>query len=591
MRRSEYPDPQFQRDDYVCLNGRWDFEIDNDYTGMERKLLYSVLQSNIEVPFCPESKLSGIEYKNDILCCWYKRQFELTEQQLAQRIVIRFGAVDYEANVFINGKFVGKHSGGYTPFAFDISEFSTVGKNEITVLVFDNVKDSKPRGKQTDKGYSFGCFYTKTTGIWQSVGLEFTPKKYIEKAYFFPNIKDCTVEIQAFTTGEGELKAEIFYDGKLVGSASINVVRKKRFTVKLSEKHLWEIGNGRLYDVKLTFGEDRVKSYFGLREVRYDGMKFLINGKSVFQRLVLDQGYYPDGIYTAKTTDYFISDIQNAMKAGFNGARLHQKVFEPQFLYECDKAGFIVWGEYGDWGTAHGSALNAGAFISEWGEAVSRDFNHPCIVTWCPMNETWEEFRDPQKIRDPVFLETVYSYTKMLDSTRPCVDASGGYHTFSTDLFDFHAYCDNKKLTEILSQLEEANILTLGFCANNDENYHYIKGSPMFCSEYGGIAYDETKTIHNGHNNYSEAWGYTKSANAQDFLSEFCLLTKSLLKCKMLSGFCYTQLYDVEQESNGLYTYDRKEKFSDEDIARIAECVSRPAEIENQDRDNEVLQY
>lgn len=581
MAREEYPDPQFERKNYRSLNGIWQFEIDNEKSGMQRGLLQKDLQMKIEVPFCPESELSGVAYKGDINCCWYKKRFTLAKKELEGRAVIRFGAADRTAQVYLNGHYLGEHTGGYTPFSFELNRYAAVGENEVALVVCDDLRNGVPHGKQTDRDHSYGCFYTRTTGIWQSVGLEFTPENYIKRVRFFPNVAECCVEIEAATEGEGEVSAEVFYGGKPVGRGSAVSKGNCRFAVALSEKHLWEIGEGRLYDVRLTFGKDEVKSYFGLREVRYDGMRFLLNGKSVFQRLVLDQGFYPDGIYTAPSAEAFARDIGLARRLGFNGMRLHQKVFEPRYLYECDRAGMIVWGEYADWGVSHGDALRAGAFLAEWSEAVARDFNHPCIVTWCPLNEAWTEFANRNILRDAAFLKAVYRYTKALDPTRPCVDASGGYHTDETDLADFHCYAGSAELKKHISALEEGDVFPPNNYAEGDV-YMYKKGMPVNCSEYGGIAFDAGGKMHDGHSSSGDVWGYFKESDAGAFAEEYCRQAEILLSCKKLSGLCYTQLYDVEQECNGLYLYDRSPKFGEALTERMAACMRMPAEIEKQ---------
>ena len=208
--------------------------------------------------------------------------------------------------------------------------------------------------------------------------------------------------------------------------------------VKLSEKHVWELGAGRLYDLVIRFGQDEVKSYFGLRSVELDGIKFKLNGKSVFQRLVLDQGFYHDGVCTAPTEDMLIKDIRCGLDAGFNGARLHQKVFEPRYLYHADRMGYMVWGEYGSWGLDHSDAANLSTFLPDWLDSVKRDFNHPSIIGWCPFNETFD-FGPQRKRQDDRFIRLAYEETKRLDPTRPCIDSSGWFHV-STDIYDVHDY-------------------------------------------------------------------------------------------------------------------------------------------------------
>lgn len=288
----------------------------------------------------------------------------------------------------------------------------------------------------------------------------------------------------------------------------------------------------------------------------------MLNDKSVFQRLVLDQGYYPDGIYTAKSEDNFIQDIQLSMDAGFNGARLHQKVFEPRFLYHCDKMGYMVWGEYANWGVDYRNAVSVENFILEWQEIIDRDFNHPSIIGWCPANETWSYIEIKERHR---FLETLYRVTKAMDFTRPCIDTSGNYHAV-TDIYDLHDYeQDPEKFAESLSKLSETGIPTDHFAGQ--QNYG---GQPVFISEYGGIRWADSLD--------TDGWGYGEAPKtAKEFIERYRKLTDSLLDNSNLLGFCYTQLYDIEQEINGLYTYERKPKF---DPAIFKKINSRTAKIE-----------
>lgn len=564
MLRTECPNPQFSREGITILNGKWKFYSPSVPDASE-----------IEVPFAPESKLSGINHTDFIVDCEYTRTFTAEKPGDGERLFIRFGAVNYEAIVFINGKRVGVHRGGYTPFGFDISGVVENGENEIRVLVHNDVTENVPTGKQSAKRESFGCFYTRVTGIWQPVWLERTPANYVKSLRFFPDIENGSVVVEVVGEGEGDAEITVTYDGKPAGKTKGYVKYRKRFEIALSEKHLWEIGNGRLYDVTVRYCGDEVKSYFGLREVRYDGLKFLLNGKSVFQRLSLDQGYYPDGLYTAPDDESMKRDVELGLRLGLNGARLHQKVFDPRFLYHCDKAGYIVWGEFPSWGVNYEDLEALGTVTGEWTEAVERDFNHPSIITWCPLNETWESLIDPRKVRDVRFVDAIYALTKALDETRPCVDVSGGFHGHKTDLYDFHDYLDPETLEKHLKALDEHDELIMDKVyapdfAEEDE-LRYEKGLPLNASEYGGVSY--ATSSENG-------WGYRRCGGEQEYVDGYVKLTSMLLKAKKLSGFCYTQLYDVEQEQNGLYTYGRKSKFSEAAEKQIRECNMQKAAIE-----------
>ena len=565
--RPEHPNPQFQRREWLNLNGKWSFKIDKSKSGLAKKYYepQTKFDRTINVPFCPESVLSGIEYKDFMDAVWYSREFTIPEKYSGLRTILHFGAVDYKATVYINGKEVGTHKGGYISFEFDITDYITDGKNVLTVYAEDDTRNPlQPRGKQSEEYYSHGCDYTRTTGIWQTVWLEFVPESRIKGIKIFPNVENCSVDIQAEVIGSGKFEVLALYQERIMGAAT--VVSDGGFVtahLDLKEAYLWEVGEGRLYDLELRFNEDKVDSYFGLRDVRLDGQKFLINGKSVFQRLVLDQGFYPDGIYTAPTEEAMIKDIQISLDVGFNGARLHEKIFEPRFLYHCDKMGYIVWGEYPNWGMDSSNPNILFSILPEWIEEIERDFNHPSIIGWCPFNETWDY--DGRKQHDET-LAVVYNTTKALDRTRPCIDTSGNFHVI-TDIFDVHDYeQDPKVFKEHYDKL-----MTEGELFDNHKKRQKYTGGPTFVSEYGGIRW----SVNEGEQN---AWGYGDAPkNKYEFIERYKGLTDALLDNDQMFGFCYTQLYDVEQEQNGLYTYSRKPKFETSIFRAIN---SRKAKIE-----------
>ena len=380
-------------------------------------------------------------------------------------------------------------------------------------------------------------------------------------------------------------------EGKAVGAKSL-VVNSGSFSTQLnlSEVHLWELGKGGLYTLTLDFEEDHVDSYFGLRTTCFEGRKYMLNGKSVFQRTVLDQGFYPDGIYTAPTEADLIKDIELSFAAGFNGARLHEKVFEARFLYHCDRLGYLVWGEYPNWGLDHANPLATEIYLNEWSEAVERDFNHPAIIGWCPFNESWGYFEPDEK---NAILSSIYRLTKRLDPTRPCIDTSGidirkkYVHTYGacdviSEVYDAHDYDQNPEtfkarwdaFTDRIKANPGAKMLDMTELTKDHKLvlFHQpYNDQPLFISEYGGIRWvDETIA----------GWGYGNAPKtAEEFFARYKGLTEAMLNNEEIFGFCYTQLYDIEQEVNGLYTYDRKAKFAPEVIRAINE---QPASIERE---------
>ena len=567
--RGEHPKPQFVRQHWQNLNGQWQFEIDNGRSGEERGLEKEgvALQGSITVPFCPESSLSGVKHTDFMHGVWYKRKIML--EKCSGRVRLHFGAVDYWCRVFVNGVPVGEHKGGYVSFSFDITDALRPGENEIAVFAQDDTRDRLiPSGKQSNAYHSYGCLYTRTTGIWQTVWLEFMPEAHVESVKYYPNISDGSVGIEVHLAGCAGFCCEVSYHGRAMGKWETNqAAGVLHFQIPLAERHLWDVGKGELYDVVFTFGQDRVESYFGLRQVRLDGHRFLINGRSVFQRLVLDQGFYPEGIYTAPSDEDLIRDIQLSVDAGFNGARLHEKVFEERFLYHADRMGYLVWGEYPDWGLDHSYADNIYGILPEWIEEVQRDINHPSIIGWCPHNETWDQ--GGRKQHDPS-IALVYSVTKAMDPTRPCIDTSGNFHV-QTDIYCVHDY---EQDPAVFKPHYDA-LMTDGVLHDRFEGRQHYKGQAVFVSEYGGIRWAP------GHNDEERrtSWGYGQDVkDEQDFLHRFQGLTDALLDNREMFGLCYTQLTDVEQEQNGLYTYDRRPKF---DVNILRRIMTRKAAIED----------
>lgn len=578
--RPEHPNPQWERKNWVNLNGTWQFEIDNGTSGEARGLPKAEsLYGQITVPFCPESSLSGIGNKDFMLRVWYKKKVTFREQDLnGNRVILHFGAADFLTKLWVNGTQIGlPHVGGYGSFEYDVTDALTVGENTITVSCYDDTRAPRQAGgKQSPQYDSFRCYYTRTTGIWQTVWYEIVPENYIKYARLTPDAANGTVSIFAELCGTGDLSAEVYFEGKKMGAAA----KKNRrvngtLEIELAEKHLWELGNGRLYDVVLRFGKDEVKTYFGLRDIAMDGAKFLLNGKSVFQRLVLDQGFYHDGICTAPSDEALMRDIQLSMAAGFNGARLHQKVFEPRFLYHADRLGYMVWGEYGNWGIDHSDIANLSTFLPDWLSSVKRDCSHPSIVGWCPFNETWDY--GPQcKRQDNEFLRIVYEQTKQLDPTRPCIDTSGNYHVV-TDIYDIHDYDQNVETFK--ARFDEA--CKSGTIAERvgPDRQKWDGKQPLFVSEYGGIGFMLLNNDFETGRRKTD-WSYGKTTTSfEEFYARYEGLTHALLDNPLMMGFCYTQLTDVEQEKNGFFEYEtRKPKF---DLDILSKINKKKAAIED----------
>ena len=568
--RNEHPRPDRRRDSWLCLNGTWDFEIDNSLVGVEKKFFERAeLDGKITVPFCPESSLSGVQHTDFMNSVWYRRDIDIPAEWSGKRVILHIDASDYETTVYVNGKKAGTHKGGYTSFQFDVTDLLAESGNYVTVHAIDDVRsDRQIAGKQSQQLGSYGCFYTRTTGIWQTVWLEAVEPAYIIAYKVYPNISAPSVAIDVLTSEAAvgaTLKVEAYYEGALMGEATATVFSNSTSVeIALAEKHLWECGAGRLYDLVFSLTKDGktdiLNGYFGLREValtKKNGL--MLNGKTVFGRFILDQGFYPDGIITAPSDEALIFDIEASMKCGFNGARLHQKVFEPRFLYHADRLGYMVWGEAGNWGLDTTLADNIYNILPEWIEEVERDFSHPAIIGWCPTNETWDRHGRQQS---NILLDTIYDVTKAIDKTRPVITSSGSFPTERTDVHDVHDYeQDPEKFRYNYSEIDKGIVRDQLFRMNPNRQISKTH-LPVFVSEYGGIGWVVKED--------ATAWGYGKSVEGEeDFFNRLEGLTSALLDNPNVFAYCYTQLTDVEQEQNGLLTYQREFKFDPERYKKI----------------------
>lgn len=565
--RAEHPRPDFERSHWLNLNGEWEFEVDAGGSGEARGLISRKrLGNTILVPFCPESPLSGVGCLDFMETVWYRRKVTLPRAWQNRRVLLHFGAVDYETTVWVNGTLAGRHRGGYTPFTVEITKAIKGRVNEVVVRAEDRVRSGlQPSGKQSAKYDSWGCLYRRTTGIWQTVWLEAVGDTYIERVSVHADYESGRVVVQADVNGPRAMLQAVIRDKRHVVAQTMVPACWRGTTAILDvpEVRAWSPKDPHLYDLELVLGNeegelDRVSSYFGFRKVHIEGNRFFLNNEVLFQRLVLDQGFYPDGIYTARTDRALRKDVELSQAMGFDGARLHQKVFEPRFLYWADRLGYLCWGEFPDWGADHCSAEAMENLSREWVQAVQRDRNHPCIIGWCPLNESPNE----QRVES---VASLYELTRAIDPARPIIDTSGYTHVI-TDVDDNHDYTQDPRAFK-----KRQDPLLSGQPFRNHPNDAPYRGQPFICSEYGGIWWDPEAGNDKG-------WGYgDRPASEKAFLRRFEELTSALLRNPAMSGFCYTQLTDVEQEVNGLYTFDRKPKF---DPVRIAGIVRQKAAIE-----------
>lgn len=576
--RADYPRPQFVRDSWMNLNGEWEFEFDDDRVGSKEKwhLGNKALSKRIQVPFAFQSKLSGIGSNEFHDVVWYRRDLAIPDSFANKRILLHFGAVDYEASVWVNGTLVATHEGGHTPFHADITDALQSGTNKLVVKAVDYSTDvTLPRGKQYWLSDSASIFYTRTTGIWQTVWMEaVSADAYLDKVRITPDIDNKQVELQFFIEAakaheKQQVKVEISFKGKLVSedtyllkdSVGTRAVRLNDF----NDHGLggwWTPERPNLYDVTFTLlvdeqPVDQVTSYFGMRKVSIENGKLCLNNRPYFLKMVLDQGYFPDGNLTPPSDEAIKQDVELTKAMGFNGARKHQKLEDPRYLYWCDQLGLVVWSEAAN--AYEYTEKYVERFTKEWQASVDRDYNHPSIIAWVPLNESWGVPNIQIDKRQQHHALTMYHLTKSIDSMRPVI-SNDGWELVKTDLFAIHDYeWREEVLTERYSTKEKA---VHAMPANRRlfvEGFPY-ENQPILVTEFGGIAYKKSEW---------EGWGYSGAENDEDYEQKLRAVIRPLLNSGVVQGYCYTQLTDVEQEINGLLTYDRKPKIPVELIKAI----------------------
>ncbi|TDD16328.1 glycoside hydrolase family 2 protein [Nonomuraea diastatica] len=589
--RPEYPRPQFVRAEWQCLNGTWQFEMDPGDSGLERGLPDRNLTGEIVVPFCPEAPLSGIGDPDFHPAVWYRRTVRVPEGWAGRRVLLHFQAVDHDATVWVDGVEAGRHRGGFTPFTCDLAAAADPAHTyTVVVRARDPRSGPQARGKQAITYRGRGAHYGRTTGIWQTVWCEPVPDPHLGRPRITPNVAASalrvTVPVSANRAGHRVRVTVSDQTGALAQAqtrADLDLAAEVWLPLPDDRVRLWCPEDPHLYDLRIELLDadgavvDTAESYAGLRSFAIDGLAVLLNGEVRFQRLVLDQGYYPDGLMTAPTDEALRRDIELTMAAGFNGARLHQKVFEERYLYHADRAGLMVWGEFGDWGSnatgppGHNQQPTA-SFVTQWLEAVERDYSHPSIVGWCPLNETWQRLHDQITVLDDV-TRGMYLATKAADPTRPVVDASGYAHRVpGADVYDSHCYeQDPEVLGNLMAGLADGEPFVNADRDGTAWSVPY-RGQPYFCSEFGGIWWNPDARPG------ESSWGYgERPATEEELQQRFAGLVAVLLNDPRMFGYCYTQLTDVFQEQNGIYRFDRTDKL---DVSRIRAAQQRPAAIE-----------
>lgn len=590
--RPEYPRPQFERETWINLNGTWDYVFDLVGSGIERGYEAATsFEGKITVPFCPESQLSGIGYTDFIPYMWYHRVLDIPLAWQNKDILLNFGAVYNEAEIYIDGQFVGRHFGGSTSFSVDLTPYVQPGStHHLVVYVSSDVRSVlQGAGKQSLCYASKDCNYTRTTGIWQTVWMEAVDPAGLMSVHTVTDIDQQQLVIYPRFRHESENRLQIeVYDGsKIVSKADVAASNSSVAVLPIRNVKLWSPESPFLYDIHYrvidSHGEviDEVRSYVGMRKIHIEDNKIYLNNKPYYQRLVLDQGFYLDGIWTAPTDEALKRDIELGKQAGFNGARLHQKAFEERYHYWADKLGYLTWGEMACWGMDLNNPVAGRNFLSEWRDLIIRDRNHPSIVIWTPLNEQFW----PDRYHYPRLVADVYDLTKQLDPTRPVNDVSGAVHV-KTDLWTIHCYEQDPDLLRVKiydRQRDEfykhqywpqVPMYNTGCNQLPDkvryEFPEYDGQKPFIVDEFGGIKWSSDQSQQVGNDN-TMSWGY---GNAPQTMAEFYARLKGqvdavLVHGDKVGGYCYTQLTDVEQEQNGIYNYDRTPKFNMQLIREI----------------------
>ena len=582
--RPEYPRPQFVRDRWLNLNGPWRFAFDFGLSGEEHGWPAdpAAMDRTILVPFCPECPLSGVGYTDFIPAIWYHRTFRVPAGWSGQRVHLHFGAVDYEAKAWVNGQLVGRHLGGSSSFSFDITHALRDGDNDLVVCARDDVRSHiQPAGKQSQRLHSHGAKYSRITGIWQTVWLEPTPAASIESVHVAPDLDSARFALTPVFRNAARgmtFRATLVADGRDIWTSQTPANSGVSLSLKVPEPRPWSPQDPFLYDLRfeLLDGEtvvDRVDSYAGLRKFHIEGHKLYLNNQPIFLRFVLDQGFYPDGLWTAPSDAELRADIERALAVGFNGARLHQKVFEERFHYWADRLGYLTWGEFCDWGIDFGKQAAVYNHQREWREVVLRDRNHPSILAWTPFNETITGAREHFDAHFEA-LQNIYELTRALDPTRPVHDTSGYVHV-RTDIFTVHDYDQDPAAFRARyasvnpSRPAEASVRFPDLSAP-------YTGQPYVVDEYGGTWWVEESGV--AGTDRQASWGYgNRPESIEEVYRRIQELTAALTEHPHIAGYTYTQLTDIEQEQNGIYTYDRRLKF---DADRLQRAFGAPAAIE-----------
>jgi beta-galactosidase/beta-glucuronidase len=583
--RPLHPRPQLRRSQWQSLDGDWEFAFDAASAWLDPGEVEWTRR--IVVPFAPETARSGIGETGFFGACWYRRSFAAPALGSDERLLLHFGAVDYAAEVWVNGVPAVRHEGGYTPFTADITGLLKDGEQVVVVRAEDDPHDlAKPRGKQDWLLEPHSIWYPRTSGIWQTVWLEAVPRTRIGAVVWTPSLDEWDIRLQATITSPERsglrLRVHLSVGNETLSDDTYSVVGgevNRRIAPSdpgvddYRNALLWSPSRPTIIEARLELwagrGEklDEVQSYTALRSVAVHGERFLLNGRVLPLRMVLDQGYWPESGMTAPDDDALRRDVELAKAMGFNGVRKHQKIEDPRYLYWADHLGLMVWAEMPS--AYRFTELSIERLTRQWVEVIRRDRSHPSIVAWVPFNESWGVPDLPSIAAHRHYVQALYHLTKTLDPHRPVI-GNDGWESTVTDIVGIHDYDDDAD--RLARRYERPDVVPQLFRHGRPggrslaiEGEH--AGEPIMLTEFGGITVGEDRGLD---------WGYSRCATAEEFGEQYERLLEVVRSSELLAGFCYTQFADTYQESNGLLRSDRSPKLPLERIARATRGRDAP---------------
>jgi len=586
-----YPRPQMIRNHHYPLDVLAGFAYDDSNVGCNEEWhnREDVFNQTIQLPFAPESSASGIGTTGYHPVVWYRLTIDraaLTAAGLHEQgecVLLHFGAVDYSADVWVDGTHVARHDGGQTPFSTDITAALTRDSEDHVIVVRaedDPLDTTLPRGKQDWLPEPHRIWYHRQTGIWRTVWLETVPQLHVTSLGWLSNSTADSVQLDLALSHRPDEPAQIdvllSFDGTEVARHRISVP-SDRATIDIAlpaqrngqhaDRLLWSPANPCLLDAKIVLissgPSDVIFSYFGLRSVTIDRGQFMLNDRPMYLRSVLEQGYWPTSHYTPPSWSAMREEVELILSLGFNAARIHQKVEDPRFLYWCDRLGLMIWGE-----TASAYEFNALAvrrLISEWCNIVDRDRSHPCIVTWVPLNESWGVQHAAHDAAQRAYSLALTNLTRALDPSRPVLSNDGWEHTDS-DMWTLHDYeADGEILRRRYGAKEKIDAMIMGVGPAGRrvsllpvDDYD----KPLMLTEFGGISFSSSRSV-------EDSWGYSEAVDVGDYQARLEAVLDAVNASSQLAGFCYTQLTDTRQETNGLCDENRRPKLPIETIEAI----------------------